>query len=86
MEGSGDFRSDEVKKLRSEADIIVTNPPFSLFREFFDWIMEGQLKFAVIANKNCVTYKMYSIILKITKFGREKHAGQTKCDLKMTVK
>ena len=57
LEGSGDFRSDEVKKLRSEADIIVTNPPFSLFREFFDWIMEGQLKFAVIANKNCVTYK-----------------------------
>ena len=57
MEGSGDFRSDEVKKLRSEADIFVTNPPFSLFREFFDWIMEGQLKFAVIANKNCVTYK-----------------------------
>ena len=57
LEGSGDFRSDEVKKLRSEADIIVTNPPFSLFREFFDWIMERQLKFAVIANKNCVTYK-----------------------------
>ena len=57
LEGSGDFRSDEVKQLRSEADIIVTNPPFSLFREFFDWVMEGQLKFAVIANKNCVTYK-----------------------------
>ena len=57
LEGDGDFRSDEVKKLRSEADIIVTNPPFSLFREFIDWIMEGRLKFAVIANKNCVTYK-----------------------------
>lgn len=57
LEGNGDFRSDEVKQLRSEADVIVTNPPFSLFREFFDWIMEGQLKFAVIANKNCVTYK-----------------------------
>ena len=57
LEGSGDFRSDEVKKLRGEADIIVTNPPFSLFREFFDWIMEGQLKFAVITNKNSVTCK-----------------------------
>ena len=57
LEGSGDFRSDEVKKLRGEADIIVTNPPFSLYREFFDWIMEGQLKFAVITNKNSVTCK-----------------------------
>ena len=57
LEGNGDFRSDEVKQLRSEADIIVTNPPFSLFREFFDWVVEGQLKFAVITNKNSVTCK-----------------------------
>lgn len=41
LEGDGDFRSDEVKKLRDEADIIVTNPPFSLFREFLAWIREG---------------------------------------------
>ena len=39
LEGDGDFRSDEVKKLRDEADIIITNPPFSLFREFVTWIM-----------------------------------------------
>lgn len=38
LDGDGDFRSDEIKKLRNEADIIVTNPPFSLFREFIDWI------------------------------------------------
>jgi ssoIM len=67
LEGSGDFRSDEVKKLRGEADIIVTNPPFSLFREFFDWIMEGQLKFAVITNKNSVTCKNIFNYVKVNK-------------------
>lgn len=41
MEGDGDFRSDEVRKLRDEADIIITNPPFSLFREFLIWIVEA---------------------------------------------
>lgn len=57
LEGDGDFRSDEVKALRDEADIIVTNPPFSLFREFFKWITEVKKEYVVIANKNCVTYK-----------------------------
>ena len=42
LEGDGDFRSEEVKRLRDEADIIVTNPPFSLFREFLAWIREGE--------------------------------------------
>ncbi|MBR3777003.1 MAG: hypothetical protein IKL02_05350, partial [Kiritimatiellae bacterium] len=41
LEGDGDFRSEEVKRLRDEADIIVTNPPFSLFREFLAWILES---------------------------------------------
>ena len=57
LEGDGDFRSAEVKRLRDEADIIITNPPFSLFREFWAWIMETDKKFLVIANKNCITYK-----------------------------
>lgn len=57
LKGDGDFRSDEVKVLRDEADIIITNPPFSLFREFFMWIMEAGKKFVVICNKNCVSYK-----------------------------
>ena len=57
LEGSGDFRSDEVKKLRSEADIIVTNPPFSLFREFVDWIFEVNKKCVVIGSMNAITYK-----------------------------
>lgn len=46
LDGDGDFRSDEVKALRDEADIIVTNPPFSLFRDFVNWVFE--------ANKNCI--------------------------------
>lgn len=55
LEGDGDFRSDEVKKLRDEADIIVTNPPFSLFREFLMWIVEENKKFLMIGNINCIT-------------------------------
>lgn len=57
LEGDGDFRSDEVKKLRDEADIIITNPPFSLFREFLNWIIEANKKFLIIGNKNAVSYK-----------------------------
>lgn len=57
LEGDGDFRSPEVKAFRDESDIIVTNPPFSLFREFFAWVMESGKKFLMICNKNCITYK-----------------------------
>ncbi len=57
LEGDGDFRSDEVKALRDEADIIITNPPFSLFREFFSWIMEAEKKFVIIGHQNAITYK-----------------------------
>ena len=65
LEGDGDFRSQEVCKLRDEADFIITNPPFSLFREFMAWIMEAGKHFIVIANKNCVTYKeIFPLIMK----------------------
>lgn len=57
LEGDGDFRSDEVKRLRDEADIIITNPPFSLFREFIKWIIEANKKFLIIGNQNATTYK-----------------------------
>ncbi|MBR4620315.1 MAG: adenine-specific methyltransferase EcoRI family protein [Salinivirgaceae bacterium] len=57
LEGDGDFRSDEVKKLRDESDIIVTNPPFSLFREFIPWLIEADKKFLIIGNINSITYK-----------------------------
>ncbi|MBR4642430.1 MAG: adenosine deaminase [Selenomonadaceae bacterium] len=57
LEGDGDFRSAEVSRLRDEADVIITNPPFSLFRDFFKWIVDAEKKFLVICNMNCVTYK-----------------------------
>lgn len=57
LKGDGDFRSDEIKKLRDEADIIITNPPFSLFREFLAWIIEAKKQFSIIGNMNAITYK-----------------------------
>lgn len=57
LDGDGDFRSDEVRRLRDEADIVVTNPPFSLFREFIPWIMEAEKKFLVIGSLNSVSHK-----------------------------
>ena len=57
LEGDGDFQSEEVKKLRDEADIIVTNPPFSLFRDFVAWILEANKKFLIIGQIGMATYK-----------------------------
>lgn len=57
LEGDGDFRSDEITALRDEADIIITNPPFSLFREFMAWLIESDKQFVVIGNMNAITYK-----------------------------
>ena len=57
LDGDGDFRSREVTQLRDEANFIITNPPFSLFREFLAWIMEGGKRFAVIGSMNAITYK-----------------------------
>ena len=57
LEGDGDFRSAEVMKLREEADIIITNPPFSLFREFLAWIVSAKKEFLILGNMNAVSYK-----------------------------
>lgn len=57
LDGDGDFRSAEVTALRDQADIIVTNPPFSLFREFLAWIVEAQKGCILIGNTNAITYK-----------------------------
>lgn len=57
LAGDGDFKSAEIKKLRDEADIIMTNPPFSLFREFLAWIVEAGKQFVIIGNMNAITYK-----------------------------
>ncbi len=55
LEGDGDFRSAEITALRDEADIIVTNPPFSLFREFMAWIVEANKKFIILGNPNLMS-------------------------------
>lgn len=67
LEGDGDFRSEEVKKFRDEADIIITNPPFSLFREFLAWIVEADKQFVVIGNMNAITYKEVFPLIKENK-------------------
>lgn len=57
LEGNGDFRSEECLALLDEADIVVTNPPFSLFREYVATLMEHEKKFIIIGNSNAITYK-----------------------------
>jgi len=57
LEGDGDFRSDECVDLLKQADIVVTNPPFSLFRPYVEQLFEYKKKFLIIGNINCITYK-----------------------------
>ena len=57
MQGNGDFRSEECIALLKEADVVVTNPPFSLFREYVAQLMEYNKKFLIIGNQNAITYK-----------------------------
>lgn len=57
LEGDGDFRSAEVTALRDEADMVITNGPFSLFRQFITWLLAGGVRFSIIGNVNAVTYK-----------------------------
>lgn len=67
LQGDGDFTSDEIKKLRDEADIIITNPPFSLFREFLAWIVEADKHLLIIGNMNAITYKEVFPLIKKNK-------------------
>jgi len=57
LEGDGDFRSDECTNLLKESDIVVTNPPFSLFREYVKQLFDHNKKFVIIGNMNAITYK-----------------------------
>jgi len=77
LQGDGDFRSEEIKKLRDEADMIITNPPFSLFREFLEWIIEAKKKFLIIGNMNAITYKEVFPLIKENKIwlGVSIHSG-----------
>lgn len=67
LEGNGDFRSPESIDLLQEADIVVTNPPFSLFREYVSQLMTYEKKFLIMGNQNAVTYKEFFPLIKDNK-------------------
>ena len=57
LQGNGDFRSPECTAILNECDIVCTNPPFSMFREFIDWIFTAKKQFLIIGNNNAIAYK-----------------------------
>ena len=67
LKGNGDFRSAECIALLKEADIVVTNPPFSLFREYVAQLVEYDKKFIILGNKNAITYKEIFPLIKNNK-------------------
>ena len=77
LKGTGDFRSEECIELLKEADIVVTNPPFSLFREYLAQLMEYNKKFLIIGNVNSITYKECFKFIKDNKMwlGASIHSG-----------
>lgn len=64
LRGIGDFRSDECIELLKEADIVCTNPPFSLFRDYIAQLMEYGKKFLIIGNDNAIAYKEFFVFIK----------------------
>ena len=67
LDGDGDFRSKEIQKLLMECDIVATNPPFSLFREFMSWLIRSGKQFVVIGSMNAVSYKEIFPLIKDNK-------------------
>ena len=77
LEGDGDFRSAEVTALRDEADIVITNPPFSLFREFVAWLIGANKTFSMIGNSNAITYKDIFTFIKENRLWKGATANST---------
>ena len=77
LKGNGDFRSEECVELLKEADIVVTNPPFSLFREYVAQLVKHDKKFLIIGNVNAITYKEVFPLIKDNYlwFGASIHSG-----------
>ncbi len=77
LKGNGDFRSEECVGLLKEADIVVTNPPFSLFREYVAQLVKHDKKFLIIGNVNAITYKEVFPLIKDNHlwFGASIHSG-----------
>lgn len=80
LKGDGDFRSKECIELLKEADIVVTNPPFSLFREYVAQLMEYDKKFLIIGNVNALSYKEIFPLVKDNRvwLGASIHSGDRK--------
>ncbi|WP_246084788.1 adenine-specific methyltransferase EcoRI family protein [Pseudarthrobacter phenanthrenivorans] len=77
LEGDGDFRSDEVTALRDEADIVITNPPFYLFREFVAWLIGADKTFSIIGSSNALTYKDIFTLIKANRLWKGATANNT---------
>lgn len=78
LEGDGDFRSEESINLLKQADIVVTNPPFSLFREYVDQLVEYNKKFLILGDQNAITYKETFKLIKEDKMWLGYDNGGTK--------
>lgn len=80
LQGNGDFRSEECIELLKEADIVATNPPFSLFREYVSQLIKYRKKFLIIGNVNAITYKEIFPLIKDNKLwlGASIHSGDRK--------
>ena len=83
LKGDGDFRSDECIELLKEADIVVTNPPFSLFREYVAQLMEYKKKFLIIGNINALTYKEIFPLIKENKIWFGKNTSVSKMEFRI---
>ena len=79
LKGDGDFRSEECINYLKEADVVVTNPPFSLFREYVTQLMEYNKKFIIIGNMNAITYKEIFPLIKENKLWLGCSLSGTKC-------
>ena len=77
LNGDGDFRSEECSNILQESDIVITNPPFSLFRDFVKWVMDADKKFLIIGNQNAITYKEIFPYLKENKMWLGYHNVKT---------
>ena len=78
LEGEGDFRSAESIELLKQADIVVTNPPFSLFREYVAQLVEHKKKFIILGDQNAITYKDFFKLIKDNKLWLGYDNGGTK--------
>lgn len=77
LNGSGDFRSNECINLLQQSDVVITNPPFSLFREFVNLLFKYNKKFIILGNQNAITYKEFFPLIKDNKvwLGASIHSG-----------